>query len=429
MSVSTKSALTLKQRWAYSLPALALALPTLPFYILLPVYYAQVTSLTLVQVGGWLMLARLLDTISDAVAARCCDRPLGGLGRKGWVILGALLAAPGLWGLSAPAEDAGGLWLLGFSTLLYTGWTLIQIPYTAWLVSLADGPRERLRLSSGREALGMVGLVLSAAWPALGGWLGWSAEQVFRYLTLTALIWGGISLVWMLWVLPQPAALQEKLNWRSLFSLAPQRRLLLVWWLNGLANAVAAVLFPLIISGWLLLPDQSRGEYLLLYFSAALLALPLWRWLGHKIAQPRLWCVAMLLAIAAFAVLPLLPASASIYLLVVLVTGATLGADLALPHAIQATVVSWEHRRYGRLQPALHYAGASLVIKLSLGVGVGIAPLLLSLGGWQDGAVEQTDSARWSLVVIYSWVPCVLKGVAVAFMWRFPKLGSATQLC
>ncbi len=422
MSASTRSVLTLKQRWAYSLPALALALPTLPLYILLPVFYAEATPLTLVQVGGWLMLSRMFDVVSDGMAARWCDRPLGRLGRKGWVVMGALLAAPGLWGLSNPAEKAGGFWLLGFSMLLYFGWTLIQIPYTAWLVSLASTPAERLRLSSSREALGMVGLVLSALWPALGGWLGWSAEQIFRYLALSVLFCGGLSLLWMLRVLPQPVAQETNLNWSALFSLAPQRRLLLVWWLNGMANAIAAVLFPLIISSWLLLPEQNRGEYLLLYFSAAFLALPLWRRLAERTLQTRLWCLAMLLAMAAFALLPILAASTQVYSLVVLVTGATLGADLALPHSIQAAVVSWEQRRYGRLQPALHYAGASLVVKLSLGLGVGLAPLLLSFAGWQDGSPDQTDSARWALVVIYSWVPCVLKGMAVAVMWRFPEL-------
>lgn len=425
MSASTSSVLTAKQRWAYALPALAMALPTLPFYVLLPVFYADISSLTLAQVGGWLMLARFFDVLSDGLAARLCDRPLGWMGRKGWIVAGAALAAPGLWALSSPPEGAGAVWLFFSSVLLYSGWTLIQIPYTAWLASLGTSPRQRLDLSSRREALGMIGLVLSASWPAMGAWLGWSTEQVFQYLAISALLWGGLSLLWMLKTLPEPGttgALSGGTDWRALFALSHQRRLMLVWWTNGLANAVAAVLFPLIISDWLLLDDSRRGEFLLLYFLAALIALPLWKRLSARVALPRVWCWAMLLAITAFVSLPLLPPSSVVYLLVVIITGATLGADLALPHSIQASVVSWEQREHGRFQPALHYAGASLVIKLSLGIGVGLAPLLLSLGGWQDAVDTQSESARFSLIVIYSWLPCVLKVVAVALMWGFPDL-------
>ncbi|MFT5720608.1 MAG: GPH family glycoside/pentoside/hexuronide:cation symporter [Motiliproteus sp.] len=433
MSDSISSALTAKQRWAYALPALALALPTLPFYVLLPVFYADITRLTLAQVGGWLMLARLADVLSDILAARLCDHPLGWMGRKGWMVAGAALAAPGLWALSSPPEGAGAGWLFGSSVLLYSGLTLIQIPYTAWIVSLGNTPRQRVDLSSRREALGVIGLVLSASWPAMGAWLGWSTEQVFRYLAITALLWGALSLLWMLKSLPQPGeggGTSDDFEWRSLFVLPHQRRLMLVWWTNGLANAVAAVLFPLVISDWLLLDDSHRGAFLLVYFLAALMVLPLWKRLVTRVLLPRVWCWAMLLAIAALASLPLLPPSSVTYMVVVIITGATLGADLVLPHSIQAAVVSWEQRQHGRFQPALHYAGASLVIKLSLGIGVGLAPLLLSIGGWQDGVETQSAAAQWSLIVIYSWLPCVLKGVAVALMWGFPDLDkqSASQI-
>ena len=52
-------------------------------------------NLTLAQVGLWLMLARLLDVASDALAARLCDRSLGPWDRRGWMVLGALLLARG----------------------------------------------------------------------------------------------------------------------------------------------------------------------------------------------------------------------------------------------------------------------------------------------------------------------------------------------
>jgi len=427
--------LSTRQRWAYALPALSMALPTLPFYVLLPVFYAEHTSLSLVEVGFWLLMARLIDLGSDLLAARLCDKPLGRFGRRGWIGLGALLLAPGLIGLGNPPADAGALWLLGFSTLLYSGWTLIQIPYTAWLASLESRSEARVGLGSLREMLGVVGLVLSASWPALAGVMGLPSEKVFEYLTLLTLALGSTSLIWMWIQLPSPEQAEvsglhtssesdastnrSQQQWKAIYQLQPQRRLLLVWWLNGFANAVAAVLFPLIISDWLNLSEDYRGYFLLAYFSCALIAFPVWRKLAQRFPQSQVWQLAMLMAVIGFIAMPLLPPDPFLYLLVVIITGASLGADLALPHSLQSDLVRWEMRVFNRYQPALHFAGASVVIKLGLGLGVALAPALLTLFGWNEQLSHQSHNALTALVMIYCWLPCLLKGAAAMLIRDF----------
>lgn len=414
---------------AYSLPAVAMAIPTLPVYILLPTFYAENTTLGLATIGALLMVARFFDVFTDVLAGQFCDRPVGPLGRrKGWMLVGGILLAPALLALFSPASQAGAAWLLGWSLLLYLGWTLVQIPYTAWIVDLSPHYLERLHLSSYRELFGLLGLVLSAALPAVGVMLGMDDSQRMSSLAMIALIVGIISFSIMWRYVPEPkktSKIKQKIQWTTLFSNKMFLRLLAAWGLNGIANGLPAVLFPLFITEVLGASADTRPMFLLVYFLSAILAMPLVMRLGRYFSKHRLWCVSMLSAVFVFAWVPLLGVGDKGWFVVVcLLTGLALGADLALPPAIQADVVDWDRFRFRQERPAVYFAGASLTVKMALGLAVGMSTGLLGLFGWND-AVEQTagnQSAQtvFALAIIYAWIPCLLKILAIVMVWNFP---------
>ena len=188
----------------------------------------------------------------------------------------------------------------------------------------------------------------------------------------------------------------------------------------GVANGIAAVLFPIIITSLLGAPASSRGQFLLIYFLSAIGGIALMRLLGPHMSKHRLWCAAMLAATGAFALVPLLGEGDLIgFMAVCMVTGVALAADLALPPSIQADVVDWDRWRFRRNHPALSFAGASLVTKLALGIAVVTGPLLVSASGWTEtGPVSNSVALR--LAMIYAWIPCVLKIMAIAIVWNFP---------
>ncbi len=408
--------------FAYALPAAAMALPTLPVYVLLPAFYAEHTALSLLAVGTVLFVARLIDAASDLVAGRICDTPLGRLGRRrGWMLVGGLILAPGLLGLFSPPADAGPIWLLSFSLLLYIGWTLVQVPYLAWGADLSSEYRERVRLTGHREALGLVGLVLSAAWPALVLGLGYTQPQAFLGLAVVTLLCGAFALAWMWRAVPEPPAVMHRFGrWRELADNLPWLRMMSAWLLNATANGTAAVMFPFFVTAVLGLPDASRGLFLLAYFLAAVAAMPLVIVLGRRVSKHRLWCGSMLGASAVFAFVPLLGAGDQAgFVVVCVLTGLALGADLALPPAVLADVVDWDRLKHRRERPALFFAGSSFVTKLALGFAVLIGPAILGLFGWQDEG-PQPSAALTALTLVYALLPCALKLGAVALMWRFP---------
>ncbi|RDE24868.1 MFS transporter [Motiliproteus coralliicola] len=425
---SGPNVLSTAQQLSYALPAVPMALPTLAVYIWLPTFYAEQTQLTLLQAGTALLLARLLDLLSDLAAGRYCDRSILGLPRRrGWMLLGLLLASPALLMLFDPPSEAGWPRLLLLASLLYVGWTLIQIPWQAWLVDLCPDSSRRLRLCGWREGAGLLGLLLSAALPVVLLENGATLRQALTTLALAALVLA-LPCALLLSRLPEPKCPvgEPTHSWRDLWQLRLNRlwlRLLAAWGLNTLANGIAAVLFPLAVSIGFGGDDRIRVWLLLLYFGAALIALPLWS--RSRLELHRLWGGAMMMAALVFLLVPLLPADhvAGLwgFALVCVLTGVVLGADLALPPVMQANLVDWDRWRFGKERALACFAGHSMVMKLSLGAAAALAPALLwLLADGEDLARSVDPSRRFELLVIYAWLPCVLKLSAVALLWRYP---------
>ena len=127
----------------------------------------------------------------------------------------------------------------------------------------------------------------------------------------------------------------------------------------------------------------------------------------------------MLAAIAAFAWVPLLPEGALWpFIGISVVTGMALGADLALPPAIQADLAGWDRQRDGTDRAGLFFALSTMSAKLSAALAVGVAFPLLAFLGFDPQVGGSAGSL--SVAVIYAWVPCVFKVTAVILMWRFP---------
>ena len=88
--------------------------------------------------------------------------------RKPWIVLGTPLFMLALWQLFVPGDEVSVTSLLGWSALLYLGFTLIDLPHKAWGAELSSDYDERSRVTSWREALSTGGQVLLLA--ALVGW-------------------------------------------------------------------------------------------------------------------------------------------------------------------------------------------------------------------------------------------------------------------
>ena len=83
-------------------------------------------------------------------------------------MLGTPLFVVALWQLFLPGGQASVVSLLGWSALLYLGFTMIDLPHKAWGAELSSDYDERSRITSWREGLSTGGQVVLLA--ALVGW-------------------------------------------------------------------------------------------------------------------------------------------------------------------------------------------------------------------------------------------------------------------
>lgn len=403
---------------AYAAPGLALAVPTIPVAVLVPSYYAQDLGLGVAATGAALAAARTLDFLADPLAGAVSDRLRGRGGRRKPIILvGALLAGVGLWAVTHPPSAVGAGWLFGWSLLLFVGWSLVAVPHAAWAADFADS-RLRATLVGAREAMMLLGMCIAVAAPVVGERIGVGGFTGPAGLAVVAIGAGIPAFLLMALALPQPPPMGTPPTWslRALRDLLKNRefsRLLVAWFVNGLANGLPAVLFPLVVQRWFGLDGRALDWLMLVYFGCAVLALPAWPWLGNRRGKRRVWRVTMVLAAGVFACMFAIPPDGHLaYAAVCVFTGALLGADLVLPSALQTDVIERDTAAHGYARGALFFGVWSMATKAALAAAIAIGFGGLALAGYQEDAPLDETAGR-ALMLLYAGVPVALKLLAV----------------
>jgi Na+/melibiose symporter-like transporter len=267
-----------------------------------------------------------------------------------------------------------------------------------------------------REGCALAGVVLAAAVPAVAG-LDWLS-------VLFVVSLAGAAFVLLRWA-PRPvrAANEDTITGSAaLIALAAPmhnrgfRWLIAVFAFNGIAAAIPATLFLFFANDRLQLAAYAP-LFLVVYFVAAACALPGWVALAARTGEARAWLVSMFVAVMAFVwVLQLEPGALAGFALICVISGAALGADLALPPALLAGVIG-AGGHSGQREGA--YFGAwSWMTKMNLALAAGIALPMLEWLGYAPGNSSEAGVA--ALGIAYAWVPCGLKLLAALLLWRSP---------
>ena len=416
---------------AYALPALPLAVLTVPFYVIVPTYY-NALGLPIAAVGIALLAIRLLDALIDPAAGLVADRIESRFGRRKVLFaLGVPLTTLAAVMLFLPPGDMSGTgYLLAWGIALSIGWTIALVPYQAWGAELSTSYAGRNRVSAFREGITFFGTLIALVMPEIVKQFGALTTEAALGPTLRIFAYGiaiilPVSAFVTLMAVPEPPdrstqRLDLKAGLAAMLRNQPFIRLLAAYLVNGLANGLPATLFLLFVAERLQLVS-SGGVFLIVYVGAGLAGIPFWLWLGNRTSKHRSWCLAMLTACAAFVFAPLLPpGSFSGFLAICIVTGVAVGADLALPASLQADVIDLDTAESGAQRSASYLAFWGLATKLALALAVGIAFPTLAAFGLDPGAGKRSDAGLTALALLYAALPVLLKLGAVALMWRFP---------
>jgi glycoside/pentoside/hexuronide:cation symporter, GPH family len=395
----------------YSLFAAPLAMAALPIYVHIPKYYAEL-GLSLSSLGVLLLVLRFADALIDPLLGRWADHM-----RTRFLpcAIAAVVLAVGMIALLNPAYAGSSLWLWLTLSLIavYFGFSLATIAHSAWGAELPPRADTRATYTASREAVGLIGVLFAAALPSVLGKTTGEGLAKFSWVFLVALM---IAL-FALWQLRE--AKVRATHAPPLFDVLSDTRfraLLAIFALNGIASAIPATLLLFFVDDVLRAKDW-EPQFLVSYFLAGALAMPLWAWLARRHGKVIAWAVGMIIAVLAFVWAANFANGDRVpFLIVCIATGVALGADLSLPPALLADAIA---KSRAQSQTGSYFGIWAFVTKANLALAAGLA---LPIVSWLGYKVGDSQSNTIALTYAYTLLPCALKLCALALLWNYRKL-------
>lgn len=418
-------ALTRWQLFAYALLAAPLAMAALPVYVHVPKFYGDALGVPLALVGAILLAVRLFDAVQDPLIGYLSDRGASRpFGRRLLVVAGLPLLAAGFVALfHPPALGAAGLaiWLAAALVVAYLGFSMVSISYFAIGAELSSDYHERTRITATRGAIGVLGVLVAAAAPAL---LGAGSETaglaLFSLLFLPVLL--GCALLTLRHTPRHPISHSQSARLPLAAMFAPLRNprfrwLMAVFVVSGIASAIPGTLILFFVQDVLQRPALA-GLFLGLYFLFGALGMPAWIAASRRMGKKNAWLLGMILAVAAFIWAYTLGSGDVVaFAVVCALSGVAYGAELAIPPSMLADAVDTDAPKSGPRPDGAYFGLWQMIEKLNLALAAGIALPLLAFLGYQPGTPQQSFT---SLSFTYALLPCVIKVAAAVLLWIAP---------
>lgn len=413
----------------YSLPSLVTSVTALPMALFVPAFYADDLGVPLASVGAAIALSRLLDVVTDPLIGKLSDRlrlPVGR--RKPWIVLGLPLFAFSLWKVFVPDQTVTPAYLLGWSALLYLGFTMIDLPHRAWGAELSTDYDERSRITSWREGLSTAGQVLLLV---VLVWLGTrgveaAAEQLRSIALVVILALPVLTAVCVLTVPegePEGFAHEARSSWEGLALVARNPAFLrmmgcVLFFVSGVA--IQGSLHRLVLTD--VMADESRFTLMILLENVATLAgVPLWLAVSVRIGKHRaLLAAALWIAVWSLPLVALREGDTTAMVAIVVIRGSSFASILFLANSIAADVIDVDTLTSGEQRTGLYFAVWGMVTKLSLALGVLLGTTLPAALGYDPSAEVTTLPVQTGLMAVYGGVPAILMTVGALFLRRFP---------
>lgn len=404
----------------YSFLALPLAFAGLPLYIHAPDFYTHHLGLNIGLIGATLLIIRLFDAIQDPIIGYISDKYTQ---YRYHIMLGGMSALIiGITGLfyGPPPTLSIIIWFALTMTLATTGFSIVAINFNMIGGLWINNTEQRTRISAWREVFSLIGLLIAASLPAILQNI-YSPNNAFKTLS-----WVFITVSIVGFVIFTLFAKKESVNklrtnnnvrFRFLFFSilnGNQRKFFLSCFLAHLAAALPGILVIFFIQDYLN-AENLTGVFLILYFLSGAALMGVWVFLAKKFGKEKSWLFSMLLSVITFSwALTLGTGDVISYGIICVLSGMALGADLSLPPSIIADRITKEKSEQ---QATQHYAALTFIPKVAIAIASGLAFILLDKLGFIAGE-NNTDSALKGMLILYAFIPCLLKLSAAYILWR-----------
>lgn len=407
----------------------------LPLAVYLPPYYAQDLGLGLPLVGAIFMLSRVWDAAADPLIGAFSDATRGRFGRrKPWMAAGAPLFAVAAFAIFAPGllgVRPGAAWLAAWLAVFYLGWTMIQIPLSAWAGELSVQYHQRSRVQTFVQVASASGLLTVLVLPAvldhLAGRTHGTASGEAKTLAMGGFILATLipALGLALALVREPPAPSTAASRARLLSALPQllREPLLLRVLASdfavtLGQSIRASLFVFFVSAYVGRPDLAASLFLL-QFIFGVFAGPIWLKVGYRLGKHRTVIAAELLQAAInLGLLAVRPGELGLLVALSVTQGLAQGSGNLMLRAVVSDIADKQRLETGQDRTALFFSVFSLAGKAATAAAVGVALPLVAALGFHPGRTN-TPFALETLKLVFALGPALAHVASAALMARF----------
>lgn len=431
----------------YGIVNLPTSVVGLPVAIYIPAFYSGNLGLSLAAVGVLMSLSRLTDVVTDPLIGSLSDRWKTRFGRrKPWMVAGTPLKVLSLWMLFVPDSDfarlvwssLGGDLSSGISqtyffvwiSLLYLGFTLVDLPYRAWGAELSKDYDGRSRITGWREAFGYVGTLMSLIIPLVMAYafsLTGASNALFFVAVAVVVLMPTLSLPALVAVdEPEPDEIERERipmfeGLKIVFQNEPFRRLVIcLFFFVGAITMTASMSF-FYVKHVMEEPFERYTSFILAYYLSSTLAIPIWLMISARLGKHKTVVLGIAWLSLWSAMIPLLgPGDFWIFFVVMLLKGSAVGSLAFLPTSMAADIVDLDIAQTGEQRTGLFFSIWGMVNKFAVAIGVLLATTIAAWFGFDPAVTTNDYTAERAVTYLYSIIPAALACIALPLLWNYP---------
>ncbi len=402
---------------------------------ILPSFYAKETQATLAAIGAILMITRIIDALLDPIAGAVSDRTNLKWGRrKPWILIGGILGIIAFYMLFTPESSNGAAYFAIWSILFYIAYTFMHIPYQAWAAELSRNYDERARIFGYVAFANILGLlifnltpiILSQLLPTRFPTAYFGADMLYAI----AIMFGVVSIFAVsttVFLVPDTGKcdINKSSVWElieSVRSNKPFLRFTAIYGFSGFGYGLYYGGAYIYLDSYLHVGDKFP-LYLLVVAVTQALCMPIWVKLVYRFGKIPVWLTGWLIYSL---ILPtrlfMEPGPNTVYFIFILsfFGAATNASSSVVAPSVLGDVVDYDTLRSKENRAGNYYAFLTLIQKINVAVGGGLALLLLSAVGYDTKLTENTPAAIDGMLFIVCILPSVFFLIAAGFIYRFP---------
>jgi Na+/melibiose symporter-like transporter len=423
------------QALAYAQPGIAIAWLVPPMYAILGDFYLRYTAATAAGVGTAMVLSKIVDAITDPPVGYLSDRTTSPWGaRKPWILAGALLSIPMLWMFFNPPSTAGNLYFTAGIVLYYLTYTLVKIPYRAWLGEIAPGYSERSLVWSwfiigtlvGGVGIMLLPLILSSPWLRLYPTAEFTPEMM-AVVGAVGMVLLPVTLLLALWAVPQGRrnagqAPELKQFFDVLFECKPLQRLLFGYSLSALGFGAFYSVIVVALTSYYGFADRVP-LFMIFVILTQVISIPLWERAGRIFSKHGVWASAWLAHALLGLAFWLFDANTPffwVFLLLSCLASALQGPHMLFPVSIVSDIVDYDSMKTYNSRSGNIFSVFTFVDKLVHALGFGLGYYLLAAFGYDAKLETNTELAVIGLKLAFIVVPSTLFIASALVLFGFP---------